>query len=119
MTSSVPDDLGGMLAGMARIQQELEAAQAGAAAAEAVGSAGGGAVTVRASGEFSFDEVRIDPELVGTADVSVLEDLVLAAIRNAVDQLFERRKRAMGDLMSGGFGALLGGGFDESTPEKH
>jgi hypothetical protein len=108
----MPEDLSGMLAGMARLQHELEAAQASAASAEAIGSAGGGAVTVRASGEFSFDSVTIDPSLVGGADVAVLEDLVLAAIRSAVGQLFDRRKNAMGGLMSGALGSLLGGGPD-------
>ncbi|HWD24026.1 MAG TPA: YbaB/EbfC family nucleoid-associated protein [Acidimicrobiales bacterium] len=113
----MPDDLNGMLAGMARMQQELEAAQANAAAAEAIGSAGGGAVTVRASGEFSFDSVTIDPSLVGAVDVTVLEDLVLAALRGAVAQLFERRKRAMGTLMSGALGSLLGGASDDPPTE--
>jgi len=112
----MPEDLGGMLAGIARVQQEFEAAQANAAAADALGSAGGGAVTIRVSGEFSFDAVTIDPALLGTADVAVLEDLVLAAIRNAVDQLFERRKRAMEGLMTGTLGSLLGGETDEPTP---
>ena len=119
MTSPVPDDFGGMLAGMARLQHDLEAAQTNASAATAVGSAGGGAVTIRASGEFSFERVTIDPSLVGSsADVTVLEDLVLAAVRSAVDQLFEQRKRALGDLMTGAIGSLLGGGVDEPTPES-
>jgi DNA-binding YbaB/EbfC family protein len=105
-----------MLAGMARIQQELESAQANASAAEAIGTSGGGSVTIRASGEFSFDSVEIDPSLVGSADVTILEDLVLAAIRNTVDQLFEHRKSAMGNLMSGALGSLLGG-VDAEPPE--
>ena len=113
----MPEDLGGMLAGMARLQHELETAQATAASAQAVGTAGGGAVTVRASGEFSFDSVTIDPSLVAGADVAVLEDLVLAAIRNAVSELFDRRKRAMGGLMSGALGSLLGG--TEPTTESN
>jgi DNA-binding YbaB/EbfC family protein len=96
-----------MLAGIARLQQELQAAQSSALAAEAVGTAGGGAVTVRASGDFSFDAVTIDPALVGDADVSVVEDLVLAAIRNATSELLEQRQRAMGGLMSGAIGSLL------------
>jgi DNA-binding YbaB/EbfC family protein len=118
VTTSMPDDLGGMLAGMARIQQELEVAQESAAAAAAVGSAGGGAVTVRVSGEFSFDSVTIEPALVGSADAALLEDLVLVAIRSAVDQLLERRKSAMGGLISGAFGSLLAGGTDDPTTES-
>jgi nucleoid-associated protein EbfC len=118
VTGPMPEEFGGMLAGMARLQHDLEVAQASAAATEVVGSAGGGAVTVRASGEFSFDAVAIDPSLVGGADVTVIEDLVLAAIRNAVEQLFERRKAAIGGLMTGALGSLLSGTVAEDpAPE--
>jgi DNA-binding YbaB/EbfC family protein len=117
MTSPMPEELGGMLAGMARLQHELEAAQAHAAEVTVVGSAGGGVVTVDASGEFSFDAVHIDPSLVGATDVSVVEDLILAAVRNAVEQLFERRKQALGGLMTGALGTLLSGSGDDEPLE--
>jgi nucleoid-associated protein EbfC len=113
VVTAFPEDLGGMLAGMQRIQQELEAAQAGAASASATGRSGGGAVTVRVSGEFSFDAVTIDRALVGDSDVSVLEDLVLAAVRNAVEELSAQRRSAMGGLMSGALGSLLSPDADD------
>ena len=107
MTSPLPEEFGGVLAGIAKLQEELAAAQSSALATEATGTAGGGAVTVRVSGDFSFDAVTIDPALAGGADVSVLEDLVLAAIRNATSELLQQRQRAMSGLMSGAIGSLL------------
>ena len=110
MTGSAPDDLNGMLAGISRIQRDLEAAQADAAAAYVTGTAGGGAVTVRVSGEFSFEAIKIATSVVASGDAGVIEDLVLAAVRNAVSQLLEQRKAAIGSLMYGALGSLFASG---------
>ena len=60
---------------------------------EVVGQVGGGAVRVTMTGDFDVRAVHIDPAAVDPADVSMLEDLVLAALRDAADAV---RRLAMG-----------------------
>jgi nucleoid-associated protein EbfC len=62
---------------MARVQEEL-----GGETVEA--SAGGGLVTVKASGQGEVTEVRIDPKAIDPDDPELLEDMVLAAVNEAL-----------------------------------
>jgi len=64
-------------------------------------SAGGGAVKIVISGQQKFQSIKISPEAVDPKDVSLLEDLVLAAINEAI----ERSQALAADKM----GALTGG----------
>jgi len=99
-------DLGGL---MEQAQQMLAGAQE--AAAEIVeGSAGGGVVKVEVDGGFNFHSVSIDPSVVNPDDVDMLNDLVLAALRDAATQLQDAQSDAMGGMDLGGLGGLLGGG---------
>ena len=102
-----------LLTQMGMLQQHLSAAEQRIGHEAVEGSAGGGAVVVRASGELSFDAVRIDPAVVAEGDVSVIEDLVLAAVRDAAAKLAQLRREAMGAAVSG----ALGGLFGSLTPE--
>jgi hypothetical protein len=102
---SMPDF--GSLLGQA--QQMMEATQQ--AAAEVVeGNAGGGAVRIEVNGRFEFQSVTISPAAVDPADVSMLEDLVLAALNDAAAKIAARQEEALGDLGGlGGLSGLLGG----------
>lgn len=99
-------DLGGL---MEQAQQMLAGAQQ-AAEEVVVGSSGGGKVTVEVDGGFNFQSVTIDPEVVDPDDVELLNDLVLAALRDAATQLQDAQSDAMGGMDMGGLGGLLGGG---------
>ena len=106
-------DLGGLLAQAQEMQQQLMAAQAEAASTVVEGRAGGGAVIVEVTGGFDFRSVRIDPSVVDPEDPSLLEDLVLAALHDAVAQVNEMQQGAVGGLdldALGGLGGLGGGG---------
>jgi nucleoid-associated protein EbfC len=107
VTINPPNPFEGWIENMSQVQRELESAEASVSAAAVEGTAGGGAVVARASGSFSFDSISIDPSLCGGADHTVLEDLVLAAVRNAVDRLTEHRRQAVGGLVSGALGGLF------------
>lgn len=104
-------DLGGLLESA---QQMMANAQA--AASEVVeGAAGGGLVKVEVDGHFEFHSVTIDPSAIDPADPQLLEDLVLAALRDAATKLQAGQSGAMGGmdlggLDLGGLGGLLGGG---------
>lgn len=99
-------DLGGL---MEQAQAMLAGAQE--AAAEVVeGSSGGGMVKIEVDGNFTVHSVSIDPSVVDPNDVEMLNDLVLAALRDASSQLQESQSDAMGGMDLGGLGGLLGGG---------
>ncbi len=77
-------DLGGLLRQAQEMQERLVAAQAEAAERVVEGQAGGGVVKVTVTGAFDFRSVTIDPSAVDPDDVEMLQDLVLAAIHDAV-----------------------------------
>ncbi|SRR6056297_959450 len=87
-----------MQAEMARIQKELEN--------ETVeGNAGGGMVTVMANGQGDIRSISIEPEVIDPEDREMLEDLVLAAINDALQKSKELSSSRMGGL-AGGLGNL-------------
>lgn len=104
-------DLGGLLESA---QQMM--AQAQAAAEQVVeGVAGGGLVTIEVDGHFDFHSVTIDPKAIDPDDPQLLEDLILAALRDASSQLQSGQQGALGGMDLGGMdlgglGGLLGGG---------
>lgn len=86
---------------MARIQDEL-------AVTEVDGSAGGGVVRAVVTGKQELRSVTIDPSAVDPADVEMLQDLVVAAINDALESSRQLAEQKMGAL-TGGLGAGLGG----------
>ena len=100
-------DMNALLKQAQEMQQQLMEAQAVAAEREVVGQAGGGVVTVTVTGGMDFRRVTIAPEAVDPEDVAMLEDLVLAALHDAVAKANEVSQEAMGGL--GGLGKMLGG----------
>ena len=106
-------DISSLLEQAQAVQQQLVAAQEAQAATVVTGSAGGGKVTVEATGGGEFRRVTIAPEVVDASDVELLEELVLAAIRDVTAQIAELRNGALGSLRRperGGIGRRLGGG---------
>jgi nucleoid-associated protein EbfC len=103
-------DLGGLLSQMQHMQQQLMDAKDSASAQVVEGRAGGGAVTVRVTGGMEFQDLTIDPELVDPEHLDELQDVVLAALRDAVDKVNELNRQALGGLgLGGGLEGLLGG----------
>jgi DNA-binding YbaB/EbfC family protein len=84
-----------------QMQKQLEAAQAALAETEVTGTAGGGLVTVVVTGAGDFRSVSIDPQAVDPQDIETLEDLVLAAITNATEEVRKITEKKMGPLQSG------------------
>lgn len=84
-----------------KMQQQLEAAQAELAEAQVTGTAGGGLVTATLSGAGELLDLKIDPKVVDPDDVETLQDLVVAAVRDA--------NRAVGELAAAKMGPVTGG----------
>jgi nucleoid-associated protein EbfC len=102
-------DLGGLLAQAQQMQEQLMAAQAQAANVVVEGSAGGGAVAISVTGGLDFRSVRIDPSVIDPEDPSLLEDLVLAALHDAIARVNEAQQASMGGFDMGGLAAAFGG----------
>jgi nucleoid-associated protein EbfC len=102
-------DINSLLSQALDMQQRMADAQARAAEAEIVGRAGGGAVQITVTGDMQFVDVTISPTAVDPDDISMLEDLVLAALNDAFDQLEDLHRSAMPALDLGGLGGALGG----------
>src|ERR671935_2595191 len=64
-------------------------------------SAGGGMVTVKITGDLELKEIKIDPAAVDPEDVELLQDMVLAAVNEAVRSAQELANRKMGGLTGG------------------
>jgi DNA-binding YbaB/EbfC family protein len=74
-----------------KMQEELEAAQF-------VGTAGGGAVTITMSGKFEITAVKIDPEAFNAEDIAELEVMVLAAARDAFNKANEAQQKLASNM---------------------
>ncbi len=83
-----------MQAQMAKIQEEIAEARSEA-------SAGGGAVKVVVIGGSRVEEIIIDPEVVDPEDVEMLQDLVLAAVNEAMDSAQAEASEKMSALTGG------------------
>jgi hypothetical protein len=87
-----------MQAQMAKAQEELKNETVEA-------SAGGGMVTVKISGDLELKELTIDPDAVDPEDVELLQDMVLAAVNEAIRAAQELAANKMGGI-AGGLGGL-------------
>ncbi len=83
-----------MQADMARLQEELVNMQVEA-------TAGGGMVAVVANGRQDIVSIKINPEVVDPADVEMLEDLVLAAVKEALRLSSELAASEMAKITGG------------------
>ncbi len=93
-----------------QMQQEMERIQAELATTEVEGSAGGGVVSAVVTGKQELVSVTIDPAAVDPADVEMLQDLVTAAVNDALEASRRVAEQKMGALtaLGGGLGGLLG-----------
>ncbi len=105
-------DLGGLLEQAQAMQQQMQEAQETQANTVVEGSSGGGMVRIEMTGAGEFRSVSINPDAVADGDAEMLEDLVLAALRDAAAKVMEIQQDSMGEFEMpdiGGLGGLLGG----------
>jgi DNA-binding YbaB/EbfC family protein len=92
-----------MLRQVQQMQAEMAKAQEELAAEVVEASAGGGMVTVKVTGALEVKEIRIDPEAIDPEDADMLQDLVLAAVNEALRSAQELAANRMG-AATGGLG---------------
>ena len=99
-------DMNKMLQQAAQMQEQLAKAQEEVANETVEASAGGGMVTVKATGDLQITEIKIAPEAIDPDDPEMLSDMVLAAVNEAL-----RSAQALAQSKLGGMSGLgdLGG----------
>ena len=90
-----------MMGQLQKLQEQLQQAQEKLAEETVEGTAGGGAVKVTLTGDQRCTAVEIDPEMLEDADAEMVQDLVLAAVNNALDKSRELAADRLGPLASG------------------
>jgi DNA-binding YbaB/EbfC family protein len=88
-----------------KMQQEMLAAQESLKDEVVEASAGGGMVTVKVTGDLTIKSISIDPKAVDADDIELLEDMVLAAINEALRSAQELASAKLGGI-AGGLGGL-------------
>jgi len=100
-------DMRQMMKQAQQMQEQLAKTQAELAERRFEGTAGGGMVTAVVTGGPELVEVKISPDVVDPDDVEMLEDLVVAAVRQAMDEAVKTTNEELGGI-TGGLGGLLG-----------
>ncbi len=90
-----------MLKQVQKMQTDMAAAQEQLAKETVQASAGGGMVTVTVSGDLDVKDIRIDPEAIDPDDPDLLQDMVLAAVNEAMRQAKELAASKMGGVTGG------------------
>ncbi|MFM7706626.1 MAG: YbaB/EbfC family nucleoid-associated protein [Gammaproteobacteria bacterium] len=91
---------GNMMKQAEALQRNMQKAQEEIARLEVVGESGGGMVKVTMTGKHEVKRVQIEPAVIGD-DCEMLEDLVTAAINDAVRRVEAESQQRMSSLMSG------------------
>ncbi len=84
-----------------KMQEQLAAAEDNLKTQTVDASAGGGMVKVTMSGDMKLESITIDPDALDPEDVEMLQDMILAAVNEAI--------RSVGELANKQMGAITGG----------
>jgi DNA-binding YbaB/EbfC family protein len=86
---------------MKQAQQLQERMQKEMSSIKVEGAAGGGMVTVVVNGHKHVQSLKIDPETLSRDEVELLQDLIVAAVNDAMRKVDEELKNKVGGIMSG------------------
>ena len=93
---------GGVMQQIQQLQEQMIKAQEALAEEQVTGSAGGGAVQVTASGDQRILEVKVDPVVLEDGDAELLEDMVLSATNQALEESRKLAESKLGPLAGQG-----------------
>jgi nucleoid-associated protein EbfC len=94
-------NIGNMMKQAQQLQANMQRAQAEIASMEVTGEAGGGMAKVVMTGKHEVRRVVLDQSLIGGDDKEMLEDLIAAAINDAVQKVERATQSKMSALMGG------------------
>ncbi len=104
MGGGMPNNMANLMRQAQKMQQQMEQGQKDLEAKEFVATAGGGAVTVTASGKKELVSLKLSKDIVDPDDTETLEDTIVAAVNDALKQVSDASNDIMGKM-----GAGLGG----------
>ncbi|MDE7308375.1 MAG: YbaB/EbfC family nucleoid-associated protein [Lachnospiraceae bacterium] len=102
----MPGNMNNLMKQAQRMQRQMEETTAALEEKEVTAAAGGGAVEVTVSGKKEVVKVKLAPEAVDPDDIEMLEDLIMAAVNEALRKMEEMTQSEMAKITGG-----LGGGF--------
>jgi nucleoid-associated protein EbfC len=94
-------NMGNLLKQAQAMQTQMAKVQEQTSSKTVVGTAGGGSVTVTANGAMEIVGIVIDPEVVKSGDVEMVQDLVMAASNDALRKAREMMSDAMKSVTGG------------------
>lgn len=97
----MPGNMNNMLKQVQKMQKEMEKTQSQLEEKEVEVTAGGGAITVKVNGKKELLDIQIKPEVVDPDDVEMLQDLIVAAINEAMREADEMVSKEMGKITGG------------------
>ncbi|MCF0135583.1 MAG: YbaB/EbfC family nucleoid-associated protein [Lachnospiraceae bacterium] len=98
---AMPGNMNNLMKQAQRMQRQMEEAQKQLEEMTFEGSAGGGVVKVTVTGKKAVTNVTINPEAVDPDDVEMLQDLILAAVNEALTKVDEASESKMGAISGG------------------
>jgi len=101
----MPGNMNNLMKQAQRMQKQVEETQAVLEEKEYEATAGGGVVSVTINGKKEVTAVKISPEVVDPDDIETLEEVVLAAVNEAIRMQSEDEKAELGKI-TGGLGGL-------------
>ena len=93
--------MGGMMQQVQKLQEEMAKTQEELGQETVSVTVGGGAITVVITGQQHIESIQIDPEVIDPEDVEMLQDLVVAAVNEAVEKSREMAAERLGELTGG------------------
>ena len=84
-----------------QMQEQLASAEDSLKDKEVTASAGGGTVKVTATGDMKITSITIDPEVLKDGDVELLQDMIMAAVNDALASAQELATSKLGDITGG------------------
>jgi len=92
---------------IAAMQEQMNATQESIEAQEFVASVGGGVVEAKVNGKKEVLSIAIKPEAVDPEDVEMLQDMIIAAVNEALRAGEENREKTMGAMAPKGMGGMF------------
>jgi nucleoid-associated protein EbfC len=99
-------DMNKLLEQVGQMQEQMQKAQGELENETVEASAGGGMVTVTATGSGELKEIKIDPKAIDPDDPEMLADMVLAAVNEAIRSARSLQETKLGGLAGGALGGL-------------
>ncbi len=102
----MPGNMNNLMKQAQKMQKQMEETQAALEEKEYEASAGGGVVTVKINGKKEVTSIKIAEEVVDPEDIETLEEVVMAAVNEAIRMQADDEREQLGKVTGG-----LGGGF--------